>query len=118
MADWDSMTPRERDYWIAKCLFGWRRDIDGCDLYWQNPKGLHLCHESKIPKYTTNANADYAVLEFVRENWPVGSWKCERFCRWIATTYGDNGGPHRTPPQYRIGSYSRAAFETLKEDAP
>lgn len=89
MATWDEMTPRERDAWVAENVMGWEREPDeqhpGANVAWFKPPvgqrgentGTTILSSTAKP-FTTDASADYLVLQKVRETWtgePV-----ETFC--------------------------------------
>ena len=59
---------REEDARVAELVMGWTnvRFIDnGRELYGSSPFDA----ADRVPDFTTDASADYTVLEYVRENW-------------------------------------------------
>ena len=63
-----------------------------------------------IPNYLTDANADVAVLQYVRENWPR-----EQFHHFQGA-FVELG--NEDPCHYDIGDYCRAACITKSENKP
>jgi hypothetical protein len=83
-----------------------------------------------MPAYTSDAAADYSVLEKLRNEWATPDWDGPRF--WLfekelrrileerAAYYEDGEKPERTGwvewyAQYEPGDYSRAALAVLKD---
>jgi len=92
----------------------WRETLDGPKRvemnYWQEPSGA--IHSSFDP--FTDANDDYAVLEWMRDGGP------DRTVPFFAAMKVHKDAPALFAFDYKIGDYARAALkvaEKLLEDA-
>ncbi len=132
---WDTMEPRERDRWIASSVFAgiaqWKKppyvmclcpyepgpfiEKDGtwsafC-LKCGEPKGYH----NGFPRFSTELEADYLVLEHVRNEWIFSTR--QKFSHALATIFGRQSTAECWPDRalrYRPGDYSHAAFLALE----
>lgn len=92
---------------------GWR--LGGFDVsVWIRPDGSSASYAliEKCFDPFTDANDDYAVLEWARENvsndrWTLGQWK--KFRRGIHNQF-------RKPWMYEVGDYARAALSVLSSE--
>ena len=128
---WEDMEPRERDAWVAESVMGWRPYWETAPLegeIWMLPPGKSHAVESEIaPPFTTDASADYLVLQKVREMWACPAAKRnERSLLYMFAEHlheiqyaRKDGcmGNEITPVFYEPGDYSHAAYLALASDA-
>lgn len=117
---WEAMQPRDRDAWVAEHVMGWEREPQewhpGANVVWFRPDEAY-CREHREQNqstllatamtFTTDAAADYLVLERVRETWDED--RRIRFNDWLEVMMTGLS-------DYRIGQYSQAAFLTMEND--
>lgn len=136
---------REEDYerWpdacVAVAIFGWRwfesarstwiaREpewvLDDPRVRTEPPEDVPLSFAKNLPAYTSDASADYTVLERVRETWDdieqvrLFDALHELWCGVDeGKRYGFGKTNRCTPMNYLPGDYSRAALSVLKEKA-
>jgi hypothetical protein len=124
---WAAMQPRERDAWVAEHVMGWSQ----CNPHFEwsshgTGVGVSPWDEfaTVIPGYTTDAAADYLVLERVREmqeaGTPVADWE-----DYLDALYSEFSGanvrprisgyrPYECIAKYTVGAYSRAAWMAVE----
>lgn len=132
--NWDEMTPRQRDAWVAERIFGWHKrslgpiptgvTVAGSFDDWLDKNGLatypvSLWNPSQHPGY------DYEVLKKVRKEWggkQDGFMERDRFlfhlrCIISKRVLGDNDWIQQTVAYfyYEPGDYSHAAWMVLGE---
>ena len=78
------------------------QDAKVAELLDWTPTMLHVL-AGGIPHFTTDARADYTVLEFVRTNWTTTD-RFETFCESLTNA-----------AYYQAGDYSRAALAVMGE---
>ena len=139
--DWDTADARARDGWIAEHVIRLEDVQDGRLRYWFTPTNSGYTPDNckprapedmpdkvyfdgrvwkRVPDFTTDAAADYLVLERVRE-----TWKTIRVCEvrdhvkaiWDKRAWEDRerGGVPWGCCQYRTGDWSHAAYLALQE---
>lgn len=131
---------RELDLLVAKYVMGWK-DVtyDGISCTGVPPvtelkelehKGCGINGHYHVPRFISDANADYKVLCKVRECWCTrlpaaggyfpfyGSFLFDLKQLWFNRKCPGNTVPscyvHWEPYLYQIGDYSRAALESFK----
>lgn len=107
----DPAEMRRIETWCAEHVLGWQRS-EGAgfhgDLDWWRGSPGRVCVVNWHP--LTDANADVAVLQYVRENWPR-----EKFHHFQGA-FVELG--NEDPCHYDIGDYCRAACITKSENKP
>lgn len=101
---------REQDAVIAERLFGGSRKL----IY----TAVNGRVSAGVPRYTSEANADYLVLEKVRETW--GILESDRFIAALQVAWFNREMPrlaatHR-PILYEPGDYSRAVLAVWESE--
>ena len=133
--DWDTADARARDAWIAMHIMVLANVQDGRLKYWftptdsgytprpekprehegDKPAKVYLnVHQQwvEVPHFTTDAAADYLVLERVRE-W--GRSQQESFYWSLINTWIECAFDEWPAMGYRPGDYSHAAYLALQE---
>jgi len=108
MSKWDQMMPRDRDLWIAEHVIGW------CSSW----------EEHTWPSFTTDAAADYLVLERIRkgqrDGQPIVDWEryldslFECFCFSDKSVRRSGCRTYEFIVNYEVGAYSHAAYLALE----
>lgn len=140
---WEAMAKsrhaRMRDIWIAEMVCGWRWIEAGRSFFiqpperfesykpeyvfsWEQVKEGRLDVPNDLPRYTTDAAADYLVLCRVRETWDQK--RQARFSRelmygiWFGRRERWGTNDPENCIEYRPGDYSHAAYLALQEPHP
>ena len=146
--DWDTAEPHERDSWIAEHVMGWVRYYGRDDAAepsertpycllgspeyvaeWskkfgasEEPNGEEAI-ASSLPHFTTDAAADFMVLERVRE-WGGSEWggeddtRFQSFCNALPTIWWPRSTVSlhfNLATLYEPGDWSHAAYLALQE---
>lgn len=90
IAKWETLTPRERDAWVAEVVFGWERRFNGVQTVISPPEGDERRQWAAVydeygcphwlPRYTTDTAASWSVLEEMRKGYCVA--RIDKFYRW------------------------------------
>jgi hypothetical protein len=109
---------RELDAMVAERVMGWTDRADetafGPELVMRPPTASGLHH--RVPNYSTDPAADYAVLEHVRESWERDPWfrLQDRLRRLQSSRDHRHGREEDSACMYLPGDYSRAALLALE----
>ena len=132
---WDKMSCRPKDSWGAEHIMGWKRpehhDTKAArkpsrghsiyDFYWLSPDGNFT---NQIPKYSTDASADYLILEKVASTWGPGGKGMffESLGRILVQRHSGNDMNDMDEPSIdfieylKIGDYLKSAWLALTEN--
>lgn len=114
--EWAAMKPRERDAWVHVEVFDAPQPSGRHAPKWGERCPTHLmlecCGRLGCPQYTTDASADYLVLENAR------TWKQavrQKFNDALSMVHyeHDRRGTEPLCETYRIGDWSHAAYLAL-----
>ena len=93
----------------------------GGDYHWrwkkQNPRG-EILYRKVTPDPFTDANDDYAVLEWARETFESAQWYefCDALWSLFQIAQGTTVDQGRTLGHYRKGFYARAALKVIANE--
>ena len=100
-------TDQEKCIKLALAM-GWTHEQMRENLYrtcWKSPQGDDWVFPSDLPDPFTDANADYAVLEWMRNE---GKGRYDNFCNALAIILDNDHF------NYKIGHYARAALKVIE----
>jgi hypothetical protein len=121
---------REKDARIAEKVFGWTRHangrttevgearVDWCFAWVPERFNGDVTHRHRLPHFSRSADADYSVLERVRDSWDGA--RLAHFGRALSALWAqdsDMATAGLDALSYRVGDYSRAALAALEVEA-
>jgi len=112
MTDQDRIRLAEAMGWVPTTIYtsaSGRRDV----TRWRSPKGRPNMMLPDLPDPFTDANDDYAVLEWMRTQEKEMKWAFE--VAYFDQTLKRDGIDILTP-RYRVGDYARAALKVIDQE--